>query len=267
MYGLIGKVLKHSYSKEIHEMLGNSDYTLYELDEMSFIEMVKRKEYKGLNITMPYKIKAMNYMDFVSSEAKAIGSINTIVNKAGKLYGYNTDYYGFEYIMELFEISLIGKKVLVLGNGGAAKPVFYYLEKNNVEYYIVKTKADKNVITYEEAREKHSDVDVIINTSPVGMYPNVSFSPISLEGYDNLSLVIDMIANPVETKLMRQARERNLLAIGGLELLVAQAKKSEELFKEKEIDDSQIVDISEEIELLMKNKSRQSKNEYIIEGN
>lgn len=260
MYGLIGKVLKHSYSREIHEYLGNLEYKLYELCEEDFLKMVSEKKYMGLNITMPYKIKAMEFMDYVSEEAKNIGSINTIVNKNGKLYGYNTDYYGFEFIINYFDTQLEGKKVLVLGNGGAAKPVFYYLEKNNIEYYIVKSKPDKGVITYEQARNQHSDADVIINASPVGMYPNVSFSPISLEGYDKVSLVIDMIANPVETKLMRLAKEKNILAIGGLELLVAQAKRSEELFTDIAIEDSEIMDIVKKIEQIMKNKPGQWKN-------
>ena len=251
MYGLIGKVLKHSYSKEIHTMLGNLDYKLFELDELTFEEMIRKKEYQGLNITIPYKIKVMDYLDVISEEAKSIGSVNTIVNKNGLLYGYNTDYYGFEYLIHLFDLSLSGKKVLVLGNGGAAKPVFYYLGKNNVQYVIVKSKKESGVITYSEARKKHYDADVIINTSPVGMFPNINYSPMSLAGYDKLSLVIDMIANPIETKLMKEAREKGIKAIGGLELLVAQAKKSEELFKEIVIEEKAITEITKKIEQIM----------------
>jgi shikimate dehydrogenase len=256
MYGLIGKTLKHSYSKEIHSFLGLKDYQLFELDEQSFIKKIRNKNYVGLNITIPYKQAAIEYMDVIDENAKEIGAINTIVNKNGVLYGYNTDYYGFEYLIKKHNINVMNKKILVLGNGGVSKPVILYLRRNKANYFIVNRYKKSNIINYEEALKFHNDASIIINTSPVGMYPNINDSPMELKGYNNLSIVIDLIANPKETKLMKLSMEKSITVYGGIEMLVAQAKKTEELFFSTEIPDNKIDEITVRILELMDNKSK-----------
>lgn len=241
MYGLIGSVLKHSYSKEIHKCFGLNDYLLFELNEQEFVKKVTEKSYKGLNITVPYKQKVMKLIDIMDEDAQIIGSVNTVVNNNGILFGYNTDYYGFKYLLQIHDIDIRDKKVMVLGNGGVAQPVFHYLRTYGAkEIIVVKRQATTGVITYDEALNLHSDVDIIINTSPIGMFPNVDESPMTLEGYYKLSAVIDLIANPKETQLMKYAKEKNIPAYGGLEMLVAQAKRAEELFFEIVIPDEDI---------------------------
>lgn len=252
VYGLIGSVLKHSYSKEIHKCFGLENYLLFELNESDFINKVTEKNYKGLNITVPYKQKVMKYLDVIDSNAKIIGAVNTIINQDGILFGYNTDYYGLVYLFHNHNISVKDKKIMVLGNGGVAQPVFHYLKTVGAkEVVVVKRKAEPGVITYNEALLLHNDVDIIINTSPVGMFPNVDESPMVLDGYSKLSAVIDLIANPIETKLMKYAKEKNIRAVGGLEMLVAQAKMAEELFFDIIIPDEEIDKVTKIISELM----------------
>lgn len=252
MYGLIGSVLAHSYSKEIHHYFGLDNYFLFELDENEFIEKIRKKDYNGLNITVPYKKKVIPLLDVLDEDAESIGSVNTVVNRNGILFGYNTDYYGFEYLLQTHKISVDGKKVLVLGNGGAAQPVLYYLKTHNAsEIIIVKRKTESGVITYEDALTLHSNADLIINTSPVGMFPNVDESLMFLDGYYKLSAVVDLVANPKETKLMRLAKSKNIPAVGGLEMLVAQAKKAEELFCDIKIPKEEIDNVTEKISNIM----------------
>lgn len=250
-YGLIGNVLKHSYSKQIHSCFGLNEYALYELDEKEFVDKIVRKDYKGLNITIPYKKKVIEFMDILSEEAREIDAVNTVIHKNGVLEGYNTDFYGFEYMMKVNNINVTGKKVMILGNGGVAQPVFYYMKQHHANYIVVKREASEGIIDYSEAERLNNNVDIIINTSPVGMYPNINESPMTLESYNNLSVVIDLIANPLETKLMKYAREKNIKAIGGITMLVAQAKKAEELFREIKIADSEIEKVTNEIKNMM----------------
>ena len=252
MYGLIDSVLKHSYSKEIHKSFGLDNYSMFELNEEEFITKIQMRDYKGLNITVPYKQKVMKLLDAIDEDAERIGAVNTIVNKNGTLFGYNTDYFGFQWLLEGHDIQVRDKKVMVLGNGGVAQPVFHYLKNFGAkEVVIVKRKAAPGVITYEEALESQNDVDIIVNASPVGMFPDIEAAPMSLDGYDHLEAVVDLIANPKETKLMKYARERNILAVGGLEMLVAQAKKAEELFLDIEIPGEKINEVVHVISELM----------------
>lgn len=255
MYGLIGSVLKHSYSREIHKAFGIDNYSLYELNEKELAEKVKKRDYKGLNITVPYKKQVMALLDQIDESALLIGAVNTVINSNGMLIGYNTDYYGFDYLMRKHGITVSGKKVLVLGNGGVAQVVFHYLHTHKVgEFFVVKNRPSDGAITYEEAKERCSDFDIIINTSPVGMYPNIYDSPMSLDGYNNLSAVIDLIANPQITRLLSEADEKGITAIGSLEMLVAQAKLAHELFRKVEIPEEKIEIVTQIISDLMKNQ-------------
>ena len=256
-YGLIGEKLSHSFSKPIHEKLANYTYEITPLTHTEFHEFMDKKEFKAINVTIPYKCDVIPYLHEMDERAKSIGAVNTIVNRCGKLYGYNTDFFGFLYMIQHNHVDIEGKKVLVLGNGGAAKAVFAVLDYLKArEVYVVKYKSEANVLTYEEAAKLHADADVIVNTSPIGMYPNVNDSPIDLSPYHNLSAVLDLIYNPLTTCFMNQARKRSIKAVNGLEMLVAQAKYAVEYFLDKNIDDSVIDPIYNDILDLMKNDTK-----------
>lgn len=243
-YGLIGEKLGHSFSKIIHEQLANYTYDLIPLDKEDFHDFMKNKQFSAINVTIPYKRDVLPYLTYIDEAAKNIGAVNTIVNRNGALYGYNTDYFGFLYTIKKHHLTITGKKVLVLGNGGAAQAVFAALRSlQPSELITVKYKLEPNTCTYEEAATLHHDADFIVNTSPVGMYPNVDASPIDLTPYNNLSAVIDIIYNPLTTKFMKQAMEKGVPAINGLEMLIAQAKYAVELFLDVTISDERIEEI------------------------
>ena len=240
-YGLIGEKLGHSFSKIIHEQLADYTYDLIPLDKEAFHNFMEKKEFAAINVTIPYKREVRPYLTHIDEAAKKIGAVNTIVNRNGALYGYNTDYSGFLYTLKKHRLTITGKKVLVLGNGGAAQAVFAALHSLNPrEMITVKYKVEEDTCTYEEAAQLHADADFIVNTSPVGMYPNTDVSPIDLTPYHNLSAVIDIIYNPLTTKFMQQAIEKGIPAINGLEMLVAQAKYAVELFLDIQIPDERI---------------------------
>lgn len=247
-YGLIGHKLGHSYSKIIHEKIADYTYDLIPLEADEFHRFMEKKDFAAINVTIPYKKAVIPYLAHMNEAAASIGAVNTIVNKNGELYGYNTDYSGFLYTLEKNNIQITGKKILVLGNGGAAQAVIAALKAlKPSELYIVKYKVEEGTITYEEAAAKHSDADVIVNTSPVGMYPNVGVSPIDLEPYNNLSAVVDIIYNPEVTKLLADAAAKGAKAVNGLEMLVAQAVYACEYFLDKKLDSNIIDEVYEEI--------------------
>ena len=235
-FGLIGKKLGHSYSVPIHKAMGNSNYGLFELPSENELEaFIKRSDLGGVNITIPYKIAAMDFCDFISEEAKKIGSINTIVQKQGKLYGYNTDKYGFDYMLKHASISLFGKKVLILGSGGASKTVLYCAKTQGAKETVIISRSGEN--NYSNI-SKHFDAQVIVNTTPVGMYPDNLDSPISLENFKCLEAVVDIVYNPLKTALVFKAEKLNIKCTNGLMMLVAQAKAAEELFFNTTFDDT-----------------------------
>ena len=243
-YGLIGEKLGHSYSKIIHEQLADYTYDLIPLSKEEFAPFMEQRGFSAINVTIPYKQDVIPYLDEISEAAKAIGAVNCIVNKNGKLYGHNTDYAGFLYTVKNNNIKITGEKVLVLGNGGAAKAIVAALTSlHPKELITVKYKEEPGVITYEQAARMHADASVIVNTSPVGMYPNVDASPMDIAPYKALSAVVDLIYNPTTTKLLAQAMMRGITAVNGLEMLVAQAKYAVELFLNKKIPDEKIEEI------------------------
>ncbi|WMJ87642.1 shikimate dehydrogenase family protein [Anaerocolumna sp. MB42-C2] len=247
-YGLIGEKLGHSYSKIIHEKLADYDYELTPLSKVEFESFMEVRDFKAINVTIPYKRDVIPYLDEMDDNAKRIGAVNTIVNKNGKLIGHNTDFFGFLYMIKHNSIIVENKKVIVLGNGGAAQAVlavFEHLKAQNI--IIVKRISGDGVISYEECRKYHSDAQLIVNTSPVGMYPNVDSSPIDLTLYQNCEAVLDIIYNPLKTKLLLQAEELGMKAVNGLEMLVAQAKYAVEFFLDKDIKDEVIDEIHEKI--------------------
>ncbi len=241
-YGLIGEKLGHSYSKLIHERLADYTYDLCPLTKEEFYTFMTDKNFRAINVTIPYKKMVLPYLSEIDEKAKQIGAVNTIVNHGGKLIGYNTDYDGFAYTIKKNHICVKGKKVLVIGNGGAAQAVFTVLKDLKAsEIITVKYKVEPGTVTYEEAARIHHDAHLIVNTSPIGMYPNVDTSPMDLSKYHELGAVIDLIYNPTVTKFMEQAISQNVLAVNGLEMLVAQAKYAVEYFLDKKIDD-QVID-------------------------
>lgn len=247
-YGLIGEKLGHSFSKEIHEKLADYQYNITPLTREEFPEFMKARDFKAINVTIPYKCDVIPYLDEMDSNAKSIGAVNTIVNKEGKLIGHNTDFSGFLYMVEHHKVTIEGKKILVIGNGGASKAVIAVLNHLQAkEIIIIDIVSGPGVITKEEAVKNHTDVEVIINTSPVGMYPNVDQSPIDLTLFPHCKAVLDIIYNPLQTKLTKQASELGMQAVNGLEMLVGQAKYAVEFFLDKSIDDDVIDPIYHQI--------------------
>lgn len=224
-YGLIGEKLTHSFSPEIHKKLGDYPYELLELSKDEVGKFMTEKDFSAINVTIPYKKDVMPYLDHISDEAKKIGAVNTVVNKNGVLYGYNTDYIGMSTLIErVTNGNKLYGKVLILGTGGTAvtaKVVAHDLGADEI-ITVSRTKTEETV-TYDEAIELHSDASFIINCTPVGMYPNDFESPIDLTQFTQLSGVIDAIYNPLRTPLVRQARKLGISAEGGLYMLVSQA--------------------------------------------
>ena len=243
-YGLIGEKLGHSYSKPIHEQLADYTYDLIPLSKKEFPVFMEQHDFTASNVTIPYKQDVIPYLDEISDAAKAIGAVNCIVNRNGKLFGHNTDYSGFLYTLKQNNIKVTGEKVLVLGNGGTAKAIMAALSSlHPKELITVKYKEEPGTVTYEQAAKLHTDASLIVNTSPVGMYPNVDASPMDLAPYKALDAVIDIIYNPTTTKLLAQAKDRGITAVNGLEMLVAQAKYAVELFLDETIPDEKIEEV------------------------
>ncbi len=254
-YGLIGEKLGHSYSKQIHGELADYTYELTPLSREEFPLFMEKKEFHAINVTIPYKCDVIPYLSHLDPLAKRVGAVNTVVNRGGALYGYNTDYYGFLYLLDKNRIFVTGKKVLVLGNGGVAQPVFLALSERGAAHVItVKYKQEAGTITYAQAAELHADADIIINTSPVGMFPDVDATPVDLAPYKNLSAAVDLIANPLETRFLREAGRMGAKTAGGLAMLVAQAKYAVEFFLDVSIDNEKIAPIEEKIAAMMEEK-------------
>ena len=230
-YGLIGEKLGHSFSREIHKRLCGYDYELRELRPDEVEEFLAKREFRGINVTIPYKETVIPYLDEIDEAAREIGAVNTVVNRGGKLFGYNTDYTGMRELMLREGIDPAGKKVLVLGSGGTSKTAMTVAKSLGAETIlrVSRTKRD-NCITYEEVRKIHSDAQIIINATPVGMYPNGDACPIDIGAFPNLTGVVDAIYNPLRTKLVLAAKARGITAAGGLYMLVGQAAAAAEHF-------------------------------------
>ena len=235
-YGCIGKKLTHSFSKEIHSRLADYEYELIELNENELEDFIKGKDFSAINVTIPYKQTVIPYLDSLSDVAKHIGAVNTIVNRNGKLYGYNTDYYGMKALIERIGIDLKNKKVLILGTGGTSKTARVLTEDMGAsEIITVSRTKSENHITYDEAINEHSDAEIIINTTPSGMYPDCDSQPIDISLFNNLEGVVDAVYNPLCTSLVLNAKAKGIKAEGGLYMLVMQAVVAVEKFLDAEI--------------------------------
>lgn len=236
--GLLGEKLGHSYSPQIHSMLADYEYKLFEKSPEELEDFLKSGEFDGLNVTIPYKKSVMPYCAELSPTAAQIGSVNTIVRRSdGSLYGDNTDAFGFENLIVHNGIEVKGKKALVLGTGGASVTAQAVLKNLGAsEVVVISRKGEDN---YENIA-KHADAEIIANTTPVGMYPNNGKAAVDLAQFPKLSGVLDVVYNPARTALLLQAEKLCIPCAGGLYMLVSQAKRSCELFTGKSIPDSEI---------------------------
>lgn len=235
-YGCIGKKLTHSFSKEIHARLADYEYELIELTEEEIAPFFEKKAFAAINVTIPYKQTVIPYLHWVSPIAGRIGAVNTIVNKEGQLYGYNTDYYGMKALIERLGIDVSGKKVLVLGTGGTSKTARVVAKDLGASKVLtVSRRKTGEYITYEEAILNHADAEVIINTTPSGMYPDCGSKPIDITPFTQLEGVVDAVYNPLRTNLVLDAKERGIKAECGLYMLVMQAVVAVEKFLDTSI--------------------------------
>ena len=231
-YGLIGEKLGHSFSREIHNLLASYTYDLKELPKNELDTFMKSRNFKGINVTIPYKESVIPYLDEIDEAAKAIGAVNTIVNREGRLIGYNTDFYGMRELLLSRSIRIEKRFVAELGTGGTSKTACA-VAKSLGASRIVRVSRNPHSdgdISYDELEAIKTDIQIIINTTPVGMYPNENCAPLDIDGFSALEGVVDAIYNPLRTKLISDARARQIRAAGGLYMLVAQAARAAELF-------------------------------------
>lgn len=241
-YGLIGEKLSHSFSKEIHEALADYTYEIRELAPEEVAPFLEAREFEGINVTIPYKEKVIPYLDHISDAAKKIGAVNTIKNVGGKLYGDNTDFYGMREMIIGANIEVEGKKALILGTGGTSKTAKAVLSDLGAsEIITVSRKESSETVTYEKAYALHRDADIILNTTPVGMYPNTDAVPIDIKNFPDLCGVIDAVYNPLRTRLILDAEAEAIPAVGGLMMLILQAARASGIFLGCETDEKKVV--------------------------
>lgn len=251
VYGLLGRKLGHSWSAPIHAALGCADYRLIELEPEELGAFLAREDIGGLNVTIPYKRDVMAYCDVLDPMAEAIGSVNTLVRRAdGKLYGYNTDAAGFCFMAQCAGIGFAGKKTLVLGSGGASRTAAACAKKLGAREVVVISRSGENNYTN---LGRHADAERIVNTTPVGMYPNNGAAAVDLTAFPACAGVLDLIYNPRRTALLLQAETLGIPCAGGLYMLVAQAKRSCEVFTGTTIDDGEILRIYRRMRQEMEN--------------
>lgn len=248
--GLLGGKLGHSYSPEIHRHLGDYPYELYEKTPEELDTFFKNGDFAAINVTIPYKKAVIPYCAKISDCAKRLGAVNTIVRQMdGTLLGHNTDYFGFLSMVKRSGLQVQGKKVLVLGSGGASVTVVAVLQELGANVVIISRSGEEN---YENLH-RHADASVIVNTTPVGMYPNTGASPVCLDMFPHLEGVLDLIYNPARTQLLLDAEERGLVTENGLWMLVAQAWESAQWFTGKPLPESRIAEIHGSLRRQMEN--------------
>ena len=248
--GLLGQKLGHSYSPQIHGELADYEYSLFEKQPEELADFLKNGDFTGLNVTIPYKKAVIPYLDELSPVAARLGAVNTIVRRTdGTLIGHNSDYFGFGSMVMRSGLSVAEKKVLVLGSGGASNTAVAVLEELGAKVIVVSRSGKNN---YENL-DLHADASIIVNATPVGMYPNVRVPPICLGQFPALEGVLDIVYNPARTQLLMDAEQRGLVTMNGLWMLVAQAKESAEWFTGKTISDDNIAAIHQKLKLQMEN--------------
>ena len=248
--GLLGRKLGHSYSPQIHNLLGDYSYVLFEKEPEELKNFLKNGDFSGLNVTIPYKKEVIPYLSELSPTAQKMGCVNTVLRRSdGTLYGHNTDYLGFTSLVRHAGLSVAGKKVLVLGSGGASNTAVAALKDLGAHPVVISRSGENN---YQNLH-RHTDAAAIVNTTPVGMYPNTGVSPIDLGLFRHLEGVLDVIYNPARTQLLLDAEKLGIPRENGLWMLVAQAKEAAEVFTGGKISDEVIEKIYRELSHQMKN--------------
>ncbi|MBO4854627.1 MAG: AAA family ATPase [Oscillospiraceae bacterium] len=234
-YGCIARKLGHSFSKTIHGRIDSYDYQLRELMPEELDAFMRAKDFQGINVTIPYKESVLPYLDHISDTARAIGAVNTVVNRSGELWGFNTDFGGMRALIRHMGLDLTGRKVLILGSGGTSKTARAAAGSLGAsEIVTVSRRPGEHAVSYETAAACHSDGEMIINTTPCGMFPEIDRQPIGLDAFPRLEGVVDAVFNPLASRLVLDARRRGMKAQGGLYMLVAQAVLAAHLFTGKE---------------------------------
>ena len=259
-YGLIGEHLPHSFSKEIHAKIADYTYELCELEKHELDGFMTKKDFIAINVTIPYKKDVIPYLTEIDENAKKIGAVNTIINRDGALYGYNTDFFGMSALIRRIGVELFGRKVAILGTGGTSNTAIAVCEALGARQTVVVGRSAKNgAISYSDLYRDHTDVDYIINTTPCGMYPypdgneTIAATPVDLSAFPSLKGVTDAVYNPLRTNFIMDARERGIPAEGGLYMLVAQAVVAAEKFMGKSIEPSVTDRIFSEIQAAKEN--------------
>ena len=248
-FGLLGRKLGHSYSPMIFDLMGGYRYDLFEREPEGIEDLLRNTDFDGLNVTIPYKKEVLQYLDEIDPLALRLGAVNTIVKKDGKLFGYNSDYYGFRSMVLRTRIDVSGKKVLVLGSGGASVTVRAVLEDLGAQVVLISRSGENNYTNLD----RHRDAALIVNTTPVGMYPHNGSAPLSLEGFTALEGVLDLIYNPARTQLLMECEKYGIPGFNGLWMLVAQAKQSAQWFLGRELPESLVSDIHQKLRDKMEN--------------
>lgn len=247
--GLLGRHLGHSYSPYIHSQLGDYCYELFEREPEEIEAFLKNGDFSGINVTVPYKKDVIPYLDELTPVARQLGAVNTVVRRGEKLIGHNTDYFGFMTMVKESGLEISGKKVLVLGSGGASNTATAVLEELNAHVVVISRQGQNNYTNLH----LHADASVIVNTTPVGMYPNAGNTPVSLDLFPVLEGVLDVVYNPARTKLLLDAEKRGLVAMNGLLMLVAQAKEAAQWFTQAPVTEADISTIFRDLQRRMEN--------------
>ena len=247
--GLLGRKLGHSYSPQIHAQLADYSYELFEKEPGELEDFLRNGDFAGINVTVPYKKDVIPYLDELTPRAKKLGAVNTIVRRDGKLIGHNTDYFGFLTLVRSSGLEVKSKKVLVLGSGGASNTAVAVLEELGARVIVISRSGENS---YENLH-LHADAALLVNTTPVGMYPNTGASPVDLDLFPKLEGVLDVVYNPARTQILLDAEKRGLVAVNGLLMLVAQAKEAAEWFAGTEFSDETIPKIHSSLRRQMEN--------------
>ena len=260
-YGLIGNPLKHSFSKEVHGLISNYNYELCELDEKDFTTFMNKKDFKAINVTIPYKKMVIPYLDYIDIDAKNMGAVNTIVNVNGKLKGYNTDVLGVISTFNKFNLDVRNKNILILGTGATSNTVHYAINKlcdtTNSHSKVLKAYREsskvKGDILYSNISKVYDDINIIINTTSNGMYPHANDEPlVDISKFKNLEGVMDVVYNPLRTRLLIESENNDIHTLSGLYMLTAQAIFANIIFNNN---DENIVDTIKNDIFLNKNTS------------
>ena len=239
-YGLIGEKLGHSFSKVIHEKIGSYTYELKEISKENLHSFMRAKDFSGINVTIPYKEDVMPYLDYIDSASEKIGAVNTVINQGGKLYGYNTDFYGMKLMIEKNGFDFKDKKVLILGSGGTAKTSKAVSMALGAREVITVSRSGQ--VNYENVASLHGDAEYIINTTPCGMFPNNDTYALDPADFGSLEGIVDAVYNPLETTLIQKGKEIGVKGVTGLYMLVAQAVLAWEKFMGESLDAEKIAD-------------------------